>query len=627
MYCMNKKTILISLSAVSLILSFFNVFKLPFDLSWAAILLCGIPIIFEAGEALIKDFDITADVLVAMAIIASVCIGEYFAAGEVALIMTLGEELENFTVEKARKGLQRLVSLSPVKARVLHGNTEHIVAVDQVQVGDILKILPGETVPVDGVILSGQTSIDQSAMTGESLPVDKKGGDEVSSGTVNQFGSFTMKALRRGEDSSIQRMIQLVESADAGKAKIVHLADRWAFWIVLIALSTAVITGIVTRDIIRSVTVLVVFCPCALVLATPVAIVAAIGNVSKHGFLVKEGDALERLATVRKVALDKTGTLTYGVPSVVAVVSTSPGLTEQELFHIAASAEQFSEHPLGKAVVTSYRKTTERILSETSDFVMLPGNGVRAVVAGAPVIAGNSNFLQNSGILLAKEFLAASEVYQKQGCTVIYIAKEGRVAGFIALADELRPESSPLMKRLKYLGVEPVLLTGDTHAAASSVVSRLEIDEFHAGCLPEDKMAHIAQYQKEHKPVCMIGDGINDAPALRLADVGIAMGKIGSDIAATAADIVLINDHIHAIDHIIALSRRMMTTIRCNIIFSMSLNFLAVLMAVTGCINPVAGALVHNGGSFLVIANSALLLYYKRGGLQQCPKGKMEKRA
>ena len=627
MYCMSKKTILISLSAVSLILSFFNVFKLPFDLSWAAILLCGIPIIFEAGEALIKDFDITADVLVAMAIIASVCIGEYFAAGEVALIMTLGEELENFTVEKARKGLQRLVSLSPVKARVLHGNTEHIVAVDQVQVGDILKILPGETVPVDGVILSGQTSIDQSAMTGESLPVDKKGGDEVSSGTVNQFGSFTMKALRRGEDSSIQRMIQLVESADAGKARIVHLADRWAFWIVLIALSTAVITGIVTRDIIRSVTVLVVFCPCALVLATPVAIVAAIGNVSKHGFLVKEGDALERLATVRKVALDKTGTLTYGVPSVVAVVSTSPGLTEQELFHIAASAEQFSEHPLGKAVVTSYRKTTERILSETSDFVMLPGNGVRAVVAGAPVIAGNSTFLQNSGILLAKEFLAASEVYQKQGCTVIYIAKEGRVAGFISLADEIRPESSPLMKRLKYLGVEPVLLTGDTHAAASSVVSRLEIDEFHAGCLPEDKMAHIAQYQKEHKPVCMIGDGINDAPALRLADVGIAMGKIGSDIAATAADIVLINDHIHAIDHIIALSRRMMTTIRCNIIFSMSLNFLAVLMAVTGCINPVAGALVHNGGSFLVIANSALLLYYKRGGLQQCPKGKMEKRA
>ena len=627
MYCMSKKTILISLSAVSLILSFFNVFELPFDLSWAAILLCGIPIIFEAGEALIKDFDITADVLVAMAIIASVCIGEYFAAGEVALIMTLGEELENFTVEKARKGLQRLVSLSPVKARVLHGNTEHIVAVDQVQVGDILKILPGETVPVDGVILSGQTSIDQSAMTGESLPVDKKGGDEVSSGTVNQFGSFTMKALRRGEDSSIQRMIQLVESADAGKAKIVHLADRWAFWIVIIALSTAVITGIVTRDIIRSVTVLVVFCPCALVLATPVAIVAAIGNVSKHGFLVKEGDALERLATVRKVALDKTGTLTYGVPSVVAVVSTSPGLTEQDLFHIAASAEQFSEHPLGKAVVTSYRKTTERILSETSDFVMLPGNGVRAVVAGAPVIAGNSTFLQNSGILLAKEFLAASEVYQKQGCTVIYIAKEGRVAGFIALADEIRPESSPLMKRLKYLGVEPVLLTGDTHAAASSVVSRLEIDEFHAGCLPEDKMAHIAQYQKEHKPVCMIGDGINDAPALRLADVGIAMGKIGSDIAATAADIVLINDHIHAIDHIIALSRRMMTTIRCNIIFSMSLNFLAVLMAVTGCINPVAGALVHNGGSFLVIANSALLLYYKRGGLQQCPKGKMEKRA
>ena len=627
MYYMSKKAILISLSAASLILSFFNVFNLPFDLAWVAVLFCGIPIIKEAGEALVKDFDITADLLVAIAVIASVCIGELFAAGEVALIMTLGEELEDYTVSKARKGVQRLVSLTPAKARVMHGDIEQIVTVDQVQVGDILKILPGETVPVDGVIRSGQTSIDQSAMTGESMPVDKKRGDEVSSGTVNQFGSFTMEALRRGEDSSIQRMIQLVESADAGKAKIVRLADRWAFWIVLIALFTAVMTGIVTRNLIRSVTVLVVFCPCALVLATPVAVVAAIGNVSKHGFLVKEGDALERLSMVKKVALDKTGTLTYGIPSVVAVVSTSPELPEQELFHIAASVEQFSEHPLGKAVVSSYKKTTGRMLSDTSDFVMLPGNGVKAVVAGVPVMAGNSFFLQNSGILLEKEFLAAAEVYQKQGCTVIYIAKEGRIAGFIALADELRPESCPLMRRLKYLGVEPVLLTGDTHAAASSVVSRLEIEEFHAGCLPEDKMAHIARYQKEHKPVCMIGDGINDAPALRLADVGIAMGKIGSDIAAVAADIVLINDHIHAIDHIIALSRRMMTTIRCNIIFSMSLNFLAVVLAVTGCINPVAGALVHNGGSFLVIANSALLLYYKRGGVLQWPKEKMGKRA
>ncbi len=281
--------------------------NLPVDPAWIAIILCGIPIILEAVIGLVTAFDIKADVLVSLALIASVLIGEDFAAGEVAFIMQLGGLLEDLTVAKARAGIEKLVHLTPTAHRSGDATAERRLSPAEVQVGDQLRVLPGETVPVDGVILQGQTSINQAVMTGESLPVDKGQGDEVASGTVNQFGAFTMEASKVGEDSSIQRMIRLVQSADAGKAKIVGIADRWATWIVVIALAAAAVTWVVTGEIIRAVTILVVFCPCALVLATPTAIMAAIGNATKHGFLVREGDALERLSQVTKVTFDKTG--------------------------------------------------------------------------------------------------------------------------------------------------------------------------------------------------------------------------------------------------------------------------------------------------------------------------------
>ena len=309
-----KDVTLLGLSGIAVLLSLFGVRPFPFDMAWVAILLCGVPIILEAAIGLITAFDIKADVLVSLALIASVAIGEDFAAGEVAFIMQLGALLEEITVARARAGIEKLVHLTPQTARVLRDGRETVLPAEQVRVGDVLRVLPGETVPVDGVITAGQTSIDQAVMTGESLPVDKAPGDEVSSGTVNQFGAFEMRASKVGEDSSIQRMIRLVQSADAGKAKIVGLADRWATWIVVIALSAAAITWLVTTEIIRAVTILVVFCPCALVLATPTAIMAAIGNATRHGFLVREGDALERLSRVKRVAFDKTGTLTYGAP-------------------------------------------------------------------------------------------------------------------------------------------------------------------------------------------------------------------------------------------------------------------------------------------------------------------------
>ena len=478
--------------------------------------------------------------------------------------------------------------------------------------GDLLRVLPGESIPVDGVITSGETSVDQAVMTGESLPVDKSPGDEVSSGTVNQFGAFEMKASKVGEDSSIQRMIRLVQSADAGKAKIVSLADRWATWIVVIALTAAVLTWLISGEIIRAVTILVVFCPCALVLATPTAIMAAIGNATKHGFLVREGDALERLASVKKITFDKTGTLTYGTPQVTAVVSCLKDLSWEELYAYAASAELNSEHPLGKAIVRSYNEEMKNASSAPEDFKMLPGRGVQALVNGHEVLAGNLELFSENNITLPEEMTRKADLFLGKGCTVIYLAADNRCAGFIALSDTLRQNASDTIDAVKACGVTPVLLTGDHENAAAHIARQLHINEMHANCLPEDKLNWIDSYENQNQPVCMIGDGINDAPALKKACVGIAMGKIGSDIAVDAADIALVNDDIRELPHLLRLAKRMMTTIRLNLTFSMTLNFIAIILAITGVLNPVVGALVHNAGSVLVIINSALLLGWKR---------------
>ena len=357
-----RDIVFLCVSGAALVLSLLQVQPFPFDIAWVAIILCGVPIILEAAIGLVTAFDIKADVLVSLALIASVCIGEDFAAGEVAFIMQIGALLEDLTVAKARAGIEKLVHLTPQTARLLTDGGETIVPAEHVKIGDRLRVLPGESVPVDGVILSGQTSINQAVMTGESLPVDKAAGDPVFSGTVNQFGAFEMEATRVGEDSSIQRMIQLVQSADAGKAKIVGLADRWATWIVVIALTAAALTWAISGEIIRAVTILVVFCPCALVLATPTAIMAAIGNATKHGFLVRAGDALERLAKVRKVAFDKTGTLTYGTPQVVAVRRASDAYRESEVYALAAAAEQLSDTRTGALMVLERNNDLEEII-------------------------------------------------------------------------------------------------------------------------------------------------------------------------------------------------------------------------------------------------------------------------
>ena len=332
---------------------------------------------------------------------------------------------------------------------------------------------------------------------------------------------------------------------------------------------------------------------------------AAIGNVTKHGFLVREGDALERLASVSKITFDKTGTLTYGQPKVVAVKPASDEYSEDTLYLYAASAELRSEHPLGKAIVKCCREELNKTISEPEIFSMLPGKGVKAIVNGHEILAGNADIVPGADI-------EEASVYTEEGCTVTFLTIDGVYAGYIALADTLRENAAGMISKIRTAGVEPVLLTGDNERAASHIASQLGITELKANCLPEDKLEFIDKTQSEKKQVCMIGDGINDAPALKKAYVGIAMGGVGSDIAVDAADIALVNDDISELPHLVELSKRMMTTIRRNLTFSMTLNFIAIVLAITAVLNPVTGALVHNAGSVFVIINSALLLKWRK---------------
>ena len=598
------------ISGIALLLSMIMPGVFPVDPAWAAIVLCGAPIVKEALVGLATRFDIRADVLVATALVASVIIGEDFAAGEVAFIMQLGALLEEATTARARAGIEKLVRLSPQTARIVKDGKEVMTPAESVREGDRLRVLPGETVPADGVVVAGMSSVDQALLTGEALPVDKAEGDEVYSGTVNCYGTFDMQATKSGKDGSIQRMIRLVQSADAGKAKVVRLADRWATWIVAGAFSAALATWLVTGEVIRAVTILVVFCPCSLVLATPTAIVAAIGNLTRHGMLVREGDALERLAEVNICAFDKTGTLTMGTPSVRAVQSLRREMTPAVLYRMAAAAEQRSEHPLGRAVTKGFLSEHDAPLPETEAFRMIPGRGVCARVEGRDVLAGNATFLTKQGAGPSDQALKAAESFVSEGCTVVWLAVDGAAAGFIALSDTIRPEAEATIQALKSARITPVLLTGDHENAARHIARALGIREWQAECLPEDKLS----FMEKHDRVCMTGDGINDAPALKRAHVGMAMGGMGSDIAVDAADIVLVRDGIGEVPHAVRLSRRMMQAIRFNLTFSMTLNFAAIILAALGLLTPVTGALVHNAGSVAVILHSALLLKWKFRG-------------
>ncbi|SFB14196.1 copper-(or silver)-translocating P-type ATPase [Acetitomaculum ruminis DSM 5522] len=606
-----KDLVFLIVSGLFLLAEIFNINPLPFNAAFITIALCGIPIILNALIGLLGKFDIKADVLVAIAIIAAVFLGEYIVAGEVSLIMQLGSLLEELTVNKARSGIEKLVKLTPKIARRIVNGKEEIVDMDMVKEGDVLRVLPGDTICVDGEIISGQTSIDQSVMTGESVPVDKEVGDMVYSGTINQYGAFEMKATKVGNESSIQKMIELVKSSDANKADVVRLADKWATGIVLSALTVAIITYFLTKDVNRTLTILIVFCPCSLVLATPTAIMAAVSNATKHGFLVREGNALERLSVVSKAVFDKTGTLTYGQPEVEHIESLDDNYSEDDIFTLAAIAENNSEHPLGKAVVKAYIEKKNIDIKKADRFQMIPGRGIVADFEDKKILAGNLKMLEENNIdttLISKK----AQKYLDNSATIIYLCVNGKAVGIISLMDTIKENIESTMAEIEESNVFPVLLTGDNAKAARFIAKKLNIKKFMSDCLPKDKLRYIEESQALGHKVCMVGDGINDAPSLKKAHVGIAMGAMGSDIAVDAADIVLVHDDIRELPHLLALSRKMMRTIKSNITFSMILNFIAILLAVTNVINPVTGALVHNLGSLFVIINAIFLLNWTK---------------
>lgn len=580
--------------------------SIPVDPAWGTIIISGAPLAYLALTRLFLQRNISSALLISIAMAASIAIGEVFAAGEVAFIMAIGAILEERTVERARKGIKKLISLAPQQGRRIVAGQEEIIPIERIRKGDLLRVLPGETVPVDGAIVSGDTSIDQSVMTGESLPVDKTVGDDVFSGTINHFGCVDIEAVRVGEDSSLQKLIKMVQEAEHNKAPMQRIVDRWASRLVPVALAIALAAYLVTDDVIRAVTVLVVFCPCALALATPTSIMAAIGQAAKHGVLIKSGEALENMGKVDSIAFDKTGTLTHGTLKVSDVVSFTPQWATDEVLRLAASAESRSEHPLGRAVVTQAKFSALELLP-VENFRMVPGKGISADIEGKAVLCGNSGYLQENGVAVGQEALSALEALRKQGKAAILVAAVGKCIGLVALSDTLRRSAGDMVRQLRQINTDVVLLTGDHARTAAYFAEQAGIEKVYSELLPAQKVERIKELQAQGRIVCMIGDGVNDAPALKTADVGVAMGGMGSDIAIDAADVALMGDDIARAPYLKRLSNATIRTITFNISLSMLINFVAVGMSVLGMLTPVTGALVHNAGSVLVVLNAALL--------------------
>lgn len=581
---------------------------LPFDLAWFAIILCGLPIVIGALIGLIRDHDVTADVLVSLALVGCLCLQEYGAAGEVAFIMELGTILEDFTAGKTRKGIESLIKMSPKEARRIKNGIEESVPVETVSLGERIKVLPGEEIPIDGILKKGVSSVDESALTGEALPLEKTPGAELYSGTLNLSSSLIYEATSLARDSSFQRIVALAKEQDSKKAKIIKKADRWAAWMVLVsfltALATCLIYYAVTKDFNlgfrRGVTVLVVFCPCAFVLATPTAVMAGIGNLTKHRILVRSGEALERVAECDYIALDKTGTLTEGKARVVAFVVTGESARREEYLALAVSMEKSSSHPLAEAIIAFAPNIS--VLS-FDNLETLPGRGVQGTYHLHHYFLGRKE----------GDFPSEESSYCAEGDSIVELYEDGQFVAFFALSDTLKSEAPIAIKRLKGMGITPVLLTGDREGSAKKVASSLGIEEVRYSLLPEGKKEAVAEIEASGHHCLMGGDGINDALALKEAHASFSMGLKGKEIAIENSDVVLVKDEIDEVPYLLDMAKRTLRKIKINIILSMVINAVAVSLSIAGVLDPVSGAIFHNAGSLTVVLNSLLLLFHREG--------------
>ena len=581
------------------------------DPAWVTVFICGIPLVYLALTRLINEHWISSALLIVMAMVASIYIGEIFAAGEVTFIMALGALLEDYTVERSKRGLTDLINLKPEKGRQLineNGQTiEKEVQATDIQIGDILRVLPGEKIPVDGVIIDGDTSVDQSVMTGESLPLDKTIDDEVFSGTLNLHGSIDIKATKVGTDSSLEKLIRLVQEADEKQAPTQRIADKWATWLVPVALAIAIVTYLITGNLERGVTILVVFCPCALILATPTAIMAAIGQATKQGVLIKSGEALEIMGNVDTITFDKTGTLTFGNLEVSDIVPLVDDISEEDLTKYVTISEVKSEHPIGKAIV-NHSKENGKEYDEPDTFEMIPGKGVKVQYKDDVILSGTTRFMEDNNIDIIDSCHKELDLLRNEGKASIVVALNNRIIGVIGLSDVLRENAEAVVSTLKNdLETNVELLTGDNYKAANYFASKVGITDVHSELLPENKVEIVEQLKASNKKVCMVGDGVNDAPALKTADVSVAMGGMGSDIAIDAADMALLGDDIEKLPYLKKLSNATLFTIHLSITISMIINAIAIICSVLGLLNPITGALVHNVGSCAVVMLAASL--------------------
>ncbi len=618
---LNSK-VMLCISGIFLLCSFVLEYILPimgieYDIvvnpAWFTLVISGTPLLYLAVVNTLKK-KITSPLLITIAMIAAVCIGDLFAAGEVAFIMAIGEFLEDKSVEKAKRGIEKLINLVPSQGRVITENEEKLLDAKDISKNDIIRVLAGESFPVDGVIIAGSTTIDQSIMTGESLPADKTIGDEVYAGTINCLGSVDVKVEKVFANSSIQKMIKLVEEADKQKAPTQKIVDKWAGYVVPLALIIAVITYLVfafalnRQDdaIIRAVTILVVFCPCAMALATPTSIVAAIGQATKNGVLIKSGEALEAMGEVTAVCFDKTGTITKGNLSVSDIKTFD--CNEESLLSFTTAIESRSEHPIGKAIM-NYAKQNHISYLDATEFNLSVGKGVSGKIGESLIYCGNEKLIEsNANLPIEEEVAEVISGLREQGKAVIIVATQEKIMGVIGLSDEIKESSVSAISSLKSAGInKTVLLTGDNEKSARFVAKKVNIEDVQSSLLPADKVSAVKKLMEQEKGVCMVGDGVNDAPALKTATVGVAMGTMGSDIAIDAADIAIMSDDISKISYIKKLSNATIFSIKFNITVSMIINLTAIILSVLGILTPTTGALVHNVGSILVVLNAGRL--------------------